>query len=164
MALCRSLLATARGDLDAGIAAAEDAVLRWRQLEMPIEFGRALLVLGRVRRRRGERRLAREALTEAAAIFRAHGAKLWAERATEELSRIPIRRGASDDLTPTEEQVATLVGAGRTNREVARTLFMSPKTVEANLTRIYRKLGLRSRAELGLRMLERRKPAAPTKK
>jgi DNA-binding CsgD family transcriptional regulator len=57
-----------------------------------------------------------------------------------------------------------LVGAGRTNREVARSLFMSPKTVEANLTRIYRKLGLRSRAELGLSMLERRKAAAPTKK
>jgi DNA-binding CsgD family transcriptional regulator len=164
MGLCRSLLATARGDLDAGIAAAEDAVLRWRQLEMPIELGRALLILGRVRRRRGERRLAREALTEAAAIFRSHGAKLWAERATEELSRIPIRRCASDDLTPTEEQVATLVGAGRTNREVARTLFMSPKTVEANLTRIYLKLGLRSRAELGLRMLERRSAAAPPKK
>ena len=121
-------------------------------------------MLGRVRRRRGERRLARDALAQAVAIFDAHGAKLWAERATEELSRIPIRRGASADLTPTEEQVATLVGAGRTNREVARSLFMSPKTVEANLTRIYRKLGLRSRAELGLRMLERRKSAASTKK
>ena len=164
VARCRSLLAAAQGNLDAASDAGEDAVLRWRQLEMPIELGRALLILGRVRRRRGERRLAREALTEAAAIFRGRGAKLWAERATEELSRIPIRRGASADLTPTEEQVATLVGAGRTNREVARTLFMSPKTVEANLTRIYRKLSLRSRAELGLRMLERRKPAAPTKK
>ena len=161
---CRSLLAAARGELDAAIAVGEEAVGRWRELEMPIELGRALLVLGRVRRRRGERRLAREALTEAAAIFRARGAKLWAERTTEELSRIPIRRGASDDLTPTEEQVATLAGAGRTNREVARSLFMSPKTVEANLTRIYRKLCLRSRAELALRMLERRKPAAPTKK
>ena len=161
---CRGLLAAARGDLDAAIAAAEEAVLRWRQLEMPIELGRALVVLGRVRRRRGERRLARDALGQAVAIFDAHGAKLWAERATEELSRIPIRRSASADLTPTEEQVATLVGAGRSNREVARSLFMSPKTVEANLTRIYRKLGLRSRAELGLRMLERRKLAAPTKK
>jgi DNA-binding NarL/FixJ family response regulator len=139
-------------------------VLRWRQLEMPIELGRALLVLGRVRRRRGERRLAREALTEAAAIFDGRGAKLWAERAAEDLRRIPIRRGASDDLTQTEEQVAILVGAGRTNHEVARTLFMSPKTVEANLTRIYRKLGLRSRVELGLRMLERRSAAAPPKK
>ena len=161
---CRSLLAAARGNLDAGIAAAEDAVGRWRELEMPIELGRALLVLGRVRRRRGERRLARGALMEAVAIFRDRGAKLWAERATEELHRIPIRRGAANDLTPTEEQVAALAGAGRTNREVARALFMSPKTVEANLTRIYSKLGLRSRAELGLRMLERRSAAAPPKK
>ena len=154
-ARCRGLLAAAQGDLDASVAAAEDAVARWRQLEMPVELGRALLVLGQVRRRRGERRLARDALTEALAIFRAHGAALWAERATEELRRIPIRRRASRDLTPTEEQVAALVGAGRTNREVGQALFMSRKTVEANLTRIYSKLGLRSRAELVLRMLER---------
>jgi len=57
-----------------------------------------------------------------------------------------------------------MAGAGRTNREVARALFMSPKTVEANLTRIYSKLGLRSRAELGLRMLERRSATAAPKK
>jgi DNA-binding CsgD family transcriptional regulator len=121
-------------------------------------------LLGKVQRRRGERRLARKALTEGLAIFRDHGATLWAERATEELRRIPIRRGAQEDLTPTEEQVAELVGAGRSNREVARALFMSPKTVEANLTRIYGKLGIRSRSELGVRMLERRKASGPAKK
>ena len=105
-----------------------------------------------------------DALAGAVAIFRAHGAKLWVERATDELRRIPIRRAATDDLTPTEERVATLLGAGPTHREVAQSLFMSPKAVEADLTRIYRKLCLRSRAELGLRMLERRKAAVPAKK
>lgn len=155
-ARCRSVLAVAQGDLDAGATAGEDAVKRWRALEMPIELARALLVLGKVRRRRGERRRAHAALVEAIAIFERHGAILWVARATEELQRIPIRRGAPADLTATEEQVAALAGAGRTNREIARSLFMSEKTVEANLTRIYQKLGIRSRAGLGVRLLERR--------
>ena len=66
----------------------------------------------------------------------------------------PTSRGPrpSSDLTPTEAQVAALAAAGKTNREVAKALFMSPKTVEANLSRIYGKLGIRSRAELGARM------------
>jgi DNA-binding NarL/FixJ family response regulator len=61
----------------------------------------------------------------------------------------------SDELTPTEQRVAELAGSGRTNREVAQELFMSPKTVGVNLTRVYRKLGIRSRAELGAKMVER---------
>lgn len=164
-ARCRSLLAAARGDLDTALAEAEDAVARWTQLEMPIHFGRALITLGQVRRRRGERRAAREPFERAAALFRDHGAPLWLERAEEELRRIPIRRAASkDELTPTEEQVASLAADGRTNREVARALHMSPKTIEANLGRIYDKLGIRSRAELGARMLERRRAANEAKK
>ena len=131
---------------------------------MPVELGRALLALGQVRRRRGERRMAREALERSREVFRNVGASLWADRATEELGRIPIRRGAGSELTPTEERVAALAAAGRTNREVAQALFMSPKTVEANLTRIYGKLGVRSRAELGARMLEDRRAAAPGQK
>jgi DNA-binding CsgD family transcriptional regulator len=152
----QSLLAAAQGDLDTALAAAEDAVARWEQLEMPIEVGRALVSLGQVRRRRGERRGAREALERAVVLLRSIGASLWAECAAEELRRIPIRRAAAkDELTPTEEQVARLAAAGRTNREVAGALHMSPKTVEANLGRIYDKLRIHSRAELGARMLER---------
>ena len=60
--------------------------------------------------------------------------------------------------------MAALAAAGRTNREVAQALHMSPKTVEANLGRIYDKLGIRSRAELGARMLERQKPPGPGQK
>jgi DNA-binding NarL/FixJ family response regulator len=61
------------------------------------------------------------------------------------------------ELTPTEEQVAELAAAGRTNREVAVELFMSPKTVEANLARAYPKLGIASRAQLGAVMAARTK-------
>lgn len=153
---CRSLLAAASDDLGAALAAAGEAVRRWQLLEMPVEHGRALLTLGQIQRRRGERRSAREALERAQAIFRAHGADLWAKRVAAELRRIPARRAASDDLTPTEEQVATLAAAGNTNLRVAQMLFMSPKTVEANLSRVYGKLGIRSRAELGARMAARR--------
>ncbi len=162
-ARCRSLLAAADGDLDTALAAAEEATAGWGFLEMPVEQGRALLALGQVRRRRGERRLAREALERGLEIFENVGAALWAERARDELGRIPIRRGAGSDLTPTEERVAALAAAGRTNAEVAQALFMSPKTVEANLTRIYGKLGIRSRAELGARMVERHGQAAAKK-
>lgn len=152
----KSLLAAARGELDVAVAEAEDAVARCQQLDMSIEHGRALIGLGKIRRRRGERRAAREVLERARSLFHDLGAPLWAERADEELRRIPIRRAASkDELTPTEEQVAALAAAGRTNREVARELHMSPKTVEANLGRIYGKLGIRSRAELGARVVQR---------
>lgn len=162
-ARCLSLLATTQGDLDAGVAAAEEAVARWEQLEMRVELGRTLITLGQVRRRRGERRAARAALERARTVFHGLGAPLWAQRADEELHRIPIRRGAPEGLTPTEERVADLAGAGRTNREVAQALFMSPKTVEANLTRIYSKLGIHSRAELGAYMLERRRAPGPAR-
>jgi DNA-binding NarL/FixJ family response regulator len=77
---------------------------------------------------------------------------LWSERARQESDRRGARRTTSDDLTETERRVAELSAVGLTNRQVADQLFMSPKTVEANLDRIYRKLGIRSRAELGARL------------
>jgi DNA-binding CsgD family transcriptional regulator len=163
-ARCRSILASAKGDLDAALAAAEEAVRRWEQLEMPVDLGRALMTLGQVRRRRGDRRGAKDVLERACALFQRIGARSWMERAAEELRRIPTRRGATDDLTPTEERVAELAAAGRTNREVAKALFMSPKTVEANLARIYGKLRIRSRAELGARMLERGRLRGPAER
>jgi DNA-binding CsgD family transcriptional regulator len=161
---CRSILLAARGDLDAALTAAKEAVDHCRQLEMPTELGRTLLALGQVQRRRGERREARDTLERARTLFLDLGAPLWAERAADELRRIPIRRGAPDELTPTEERVAALAAAGRTNKQVAKALFMSPKTVEANLGRVYAKLGIRSRAELGARMAERRGARRPAEK
>jgi DNA-binding CsgD family transcriptional regulator len=150
----RGLVAAARGDLDAAAAAFDESL---EHVVVPFDRARTLLAYGLVRRRRGERRAAKETLEEARTIFEELGAELWAERAAAELRRIPIRRAAGDELTPTEERVAELAAAGRTNREMAQALFMSPKSVEANLTRIYRKLGIGSRAELGATMAERAK-------
>ena len=80
------------------------------------------------------------------------GARLWAAKARDELERVSLRRAAQDELTETERRVAELAAAGLTNRSVAAQLFISPKTVEANLARVYRKLGISSRAELGARL------------
>jgi DNA-binding CsgD family transcriptional regulator len=63
--------------------------------------------------------------------------------------RVGLRPPAAGELTASERKVAELIGSGRTNREVAAELFMSPKTVEATLARVYRKLGVHSRAQLG---------------
>ncbi len=92
------------------------------------------------------------ALREAARIFGELGTPLWAGRAQDELERVNVSPAGSTELTPTEHRVAQLAASGMTNRQVADALFISPKTVEANLTRIYHKLNIHSRAELGQRM------------
>jgi DNA-binding CsgD family transcriptional regulator len=152
---CRGLLLAARRDLDGALAALEGAVLQHERLEMPLERGRTLLVLGQLHRRRKEKRAARAALDEALAVFEQLGAPLWAVKARAELGRVAPRHGSADTFTPTEERVAGLAASGLTNREIGERLFLSPKTVEANLARVYRKLGIHSRAELGVRMTER---------
>jgi DNA-binding CsgD family transcriptional regulator len=75
------------------------------------------------------------------------GAVLWEARAVEELERVAPGR-TTGELTATERRIASLIAEGLRNREIAQTLFVSPATVEAHLTRIYRKLGIRSRSEL----------------
>jgi DNA-binding CsgD family transcriptional regulator len=118
---------------------------------MPFERARTIFALGQIRRRRREKRLAREALNEALTTFESLQAPVWADRARTELARIPLRRAAAG-LTPTEETIARLAAEGLTNREIADRAFLSPKTVEVNLTHIYRKLGVRSRAVLASRL------------
>jgi DNA-binding CsgD family transcriptional regulator len=94
---------------------------------------------------------ARDAIERARRIFEELGAAVWLDRARTELKRIGGRPTSSDSLTSTEEEVARLVARGHTNREVANLLFMSTHTVDANLRRIFRKLGVRSRTELAAR-------------
>jgi DNA-binding CsgD family transcriptional regulator len=147
-ARCRALVLAARGDLQAASAAADEAVRHHDRLPLPFELGRTLLVSGAVQRRAKRKREARDTLTQALEIFEGLGAAAWAERTRAELARIGGRAASSVDLTPTEAKVAELVAAGGTNREVADALFVSVYTVEANLKRIYRKLGIRSRTEL----------------
>src|SRR4051794_9543423 len=84
--------------------------------------------------------------------FEAAGAVLWAERARTERSRIGGRPAATSGLTATERQVAELVRSGRSNAEVARALAISPRTVEWNLSKIYRKLRVGSRTELAAKL------------
>jgi DNA-binding NarL/FixJ family response regulator len=124
---------------------------------MPLERARTLLALGSVLRRARQIRAARESLQHARAIFEELGAALWAERANMELARIGGRTASPGELTPAEQRVAELVGRGRSNKEVAAELVVTVRTVESNLTRVYRKLGVRSRAEL-VRRLSARDP------
>jgi DNA-binding CsgD family transcriptional regulator len=121
---------------------------------MPFERARTLLALGQVHRRRKEKRLADERLREALAIFETLGAPLWADRATVELARIGLRPRAAHDLTETERRVAELAATGMTSRQIAERAFLAPKTVGNVLGRVYEKLGIHSRAELGARMGE----------
>jgi DNA-binding CsgD family transcriptional regulator len=146
-ARCRALVAAAHGDLEAAIVSAETALEHHRDLPVPFERARTLIVLGTLHRRAKHKAAARAALEEALEILDGMGARLWAERARAELGRIG-GRAASDGLTPTEQRVADLVAEGRSNKEVAAQLFVSVRTVEANLTRVYAKLGIRSRTEL----------------
>ena len=147
-ARCRALVLAARGDLLRASAAADEAVRHHDRLPLPFELGRTLLVRGAVQRRDKRKREARDTLTKALEVFDGLDAALWSERTRAELARIGGRAASSLTLTPTEARVAELVAAGGTNREVADALFVSVHTVEANLKRIYRKLGIRSRTEL----------------
>ncbi len=146
---CRALLAAAAQDLPAAEAAVEFALVHHVRLEMPIEHGRTLLVKGQILRRARRWRDARDALDSALEIFEKMGTPLWAARARAELERIGGRPRAPFELTPTELEVAGLIASGLTIKEVAASAFISPKTVEANLSRVYSKLGFHSRAELG---------------
>lgn len=149
---CRALLLAARGELDAACVEVDRALTEHRRMDMPFERARALLVKGVIERRARQRARAKASLEEARAEFERLGAVLWADNAAQELTRLGMRRSSGDELTPSERRVAELAAAGLTNREVAAALFISPKTVEANLSKIYRKLAISSRAELGAYM------------
>jgi DNA-binding CsgD family transcriptional regulator len=147
----QALIAVTRGNEDEAEQAFASALGQHDRVPEPFERGRTLLARGEALRRFRRRGRAREALAAALAIFEQLGARRWRERAAAELARTGHREAGSS-FTATERQVAELVAAGRTNREVAETLFMSPHTVEAHLTRIYRSLGVRGRTELARAM------------
>ena len=160
-ARCRGLLHAAHGDLDAAERSLEDALREHERLPMPFERARTLLALGLAQRRKNERRRAHETLEQALAIFEELGASLWAERTRRELRPVGGRPTDRDALTPAEQRVAELAASGLTNREVAAMLFISPKTVESTLARAYRKLKIRSRAELGAQIGARAADRSP---
>ena len=148
-ARCRAMVLAARGDVNAAVQSARRALAEHDRLPMPFERARTQLLLGQLLRR--DRSEATAMLRDALAVFEQLGTQLWADRARAELTGTSSRSRANgrDRLTPAEQRVAELVASGMTNRDVAAKLYISAKTVEATLARVYRKLGIRSRAELG---------------
>ncbi|MGN6869093.1 MAG: helix-turn-helix transcriptional regulator [Solirubrobacteraceae bacterium] len=146
---CHGLVAEARGEREGAIDAFERALAYHARQPRPPEQARTELALGSALRRDGRKRAARETLERSVCGFETIGARVWAERARRELARIggrPVPAGGG--LSATETSITELVRVGRTNREIAAELHLSPKTVEWNLSKIYRKLGVRSRTEL----------------
>jgi DNA-binding CsgD family transcriptional regulator len=148
LARSRGLLLAARGDLEGAFASFEQALAEHARSTDPFHHARTLLALGRTQRRAKRRGAARTTLEDALARFERLGAPLWAEQTRAELARIGGRTRSDDDLTEAERRIAGLVAEGRSNREVAAALFLTVHSVETALTRIYRKLGVRSRTEL----------------
>ncbi len=148
-ARCEGLVADARGKESAAAAAFERALREHGQQDRPLDRARTLLAYGTLHRRLRRKSRARELLESALELFDAAGAAQWAKRSRVELGRIGGRRAApAGALSTTESEIAKLVAAGRTNREVAAALHLSSRTVEWNLSKLYRKLGVRSRTEL----------------
>jgi DNA-binding CsgD family transcriptional regulator len=148
----RGLLTAARGDLPEARSVLEQALMVHRRVPRPFELARTLLAKGEVERRAKQKRAARSTLEQALGLFVAVGAPLWAQRARDDLARVGGAMPLPGGLTPTEQRIAQLVAEGKKNREVAEALFISVKTVEANLSRIFHKLGVRSRTELTRRI------------
>ncbi|GAB7043010.1 LuxR family transcriptional regulator [Catenuloplanes niger JCM 9533] len=158
-----ALILVHQGDAAAGAALAAGAAKTFADLGQPIAQGNALLTLGRAERRRRRYAAARAAIESARDIFgRAH-ATPWTQRAQRALATLTVgaqRRAPEEEstggegLTSTEARIAALVRQGASNREIATQLYLSVKTVEATLTRIYRKVGVRSRTQLASRLTE----------
>jgi DNA-binding CsgD family transcriptional regulator/tetratricopeptide (TPR) repeat protein len=154
-ARCRALVLAQDRDLEGARASIEDALAAHARLREPFELGRTYLAQGSIERRAKQKAEARVTLRRAEAIFAELGARLWLERARGELARTGLTRSDRRELTPTELRVAELAAKGSQNKEIAGALFVSVKTVEANLSRVYAKLGIRSRVELASQLARR---------
>jgi DNA-binding CsgD family transcriptional regulator/predicted metal-dependent HD superfamily phosphohydrolase len=152
LAGCRGLLLAARGDFDGAFASFERALGEHARSTDPFHRARTLLALGRTQRRAKKRAAARTTLEAALGEFEHLGAPLWAGQTRAELARISGRAPSRGELTEAERRIALLVAEGRTNRDVAAALFLTEHSVETALTQVYRKLGVRSRAELAHRL------------
>ncbi|MFE5885544.1 helix-turn-helix transcriptional regulator [Streptomyces hydrogenans] len=145
----QALLDAARGDFGTAARRLNDAADHLHHL--PLERGRTLLALSHTERRGRRRASARTAAQSATDLFTTHQAHPWAQTAVHTLGRLedaPTDDNARPRLTSAEQRCAELAAAGASNRDIATTLTVSVKTVEATLTRVYRKLGLHSRFQL----------------
>jgi DNA-binding CsgD family transcriptional regulator len=147
----RGLLAAASGDPHGALAHFQRALQEHQRVTRPLSLPAPCAPWACCCARDTKKTAAKAALEQALGVFERLGALLWVEATKAELGRVGLRPAAPVDpsgITAAEARVVELVVAGRTNREVTDELFMSPETVEAHLSRIYRKLGVRSRAEL----------------
>lgn len=145
----------ARGRPARAAGTLEHAATRLRTIGYPLEEARTRVALGRVRRLLGDEPAARAAFSGALRVFTMADARPWVattraerDRAEDGRTRVPEGGSWSDHLTSTERSVVTRVAQGATNREIAAGLVVSVKTVEAALTRAYRKLGAKSRVDI----------------
>jgi DNA-binding CsgD family transcriptional regulator len=148
---CRGLIGAAQGDVDRASSLLKSAITQHEQVGDSFGRARALLALGVLRRRARQKRTASDAIRAALGEFEQLGAATWVEKARAELGSGGGRTRV-EGLTAAERRVANLVAEGRTNREVAAALFLGERTVAGHLTRVYAKLGVRSRTELARRL------------
>jgi DNA-binding CsgD family transcriptional regulator len=154
---CAALIRLASGSFDETAAThLADAADTYGALGLRFDRARAMLALGRAQRRLKKWGGARSSLEQAAAAFDGMGSPGWAEHARAELARVGGRRVQEPgELTPTERRVAELAADGLANKEIARSLFVTVRTVEVHLKHAYAKLGIRSRTQLARRLSER---------
>lgn len=150
---CRGVLLAARGNVPDAIDEMNKALEEHRRRPLPLAIGRTLLEKGTLERRAKRKSAAKGTLEAALATLEPLEASFWVARARDELGRIGLRKAAAaDGLTQAQLRVAELVASGMSNREVASRLYMSLRTVEAHLTKVYRELGIRSRAQLAAKL------------
>jgi DNA-binding CsgD family transcriptional regulator len=163
-ARARGMLLTTEGRLDEAFTAFTEALTQHERFVWPHQRARTYLEHGRTLRRAGRRATARAQLTSALDIFTSIGEQLWVAQTQDEIARLGGRIPSGRMLTDAEKRVVTLVAAGRSNRDVAAELSISVRTVEANLTRAYAKLDVRSRSELAARWRDHgASPVTPSK-
>jgi DNA-binding CsgD family transcriptional regulator len=151
----RALLLSAERAHDPAELAAASAVTYHLDGPSTYDLARTHLAHGAIHRRAGRKREARASFDRAHALFSALGAVRWIARTAAESDRIGGRRPSGSTLTDAEVRVARLAVAGRSNREIADSLFTSVRTVEGHLSHVYAKLGIRSRTELAIFFEER---------
>jgi DNA-binding CsgD family transcriptional regulator len=144
----RAHVALRRGELDEAVDHSERAVKLLSDPPNPFEVARSQLFLGNVLRQQRRRRDAAVEFTRALDFFERSGLSEMSERTRAEIRRVAWRPAKTDELTASEHSVAVLAAAGRTNREIAAQLYVNEKTVEAHLSRAFRKLGVRRRIDL----------------
>jgi DNA-binding CsgD family transcriptional regulator len=150
-----ALVQAQAGDLDAAAELARAAVAGHGSSPLRVELARSLLAFGRIERRRKARKQSRHALAQARELAAEIGHRPLLAQIEQEVPRTAAAPSGTE-LTAAERRVADLIAAGVTNRDAAAELFVSVRTVETHVASIYRKLGVRTRAELA-----RRVPARP---